>query len=275
LRPGGAKFGGWTPDPGVPARIPGQRLQPGQGGFDYKVTRTPPMIHVTNRQSMAEFARELPALCLMGENTRGDADRDERAGASLRGGHPNLPERLNGLLLLRGRPVLKSLNVKFLTIAMAAPLLLPVAQGQTTGAAAPKEFEAASIRANPPDTGFHFAADSGAGGPGTNDPGIFRCTRCTLATLIAKAFDLRAYQFPGKSSLGDSTFEVTAGIPAGATQDEFRVMLQNLLKERFSLAYHFAKKNLKGYRLVVGKGGPKLSESTESAPAPVADQHGY
>jgi uncharacterized protein (TIGR03435 family) len=90
ILPGGPKFPTWTPDPNVPPQT--GRLQPGQSGFDWKTTRQPPSIHVTNRQSMAEFAKELPGLWYYAENTRGDADRDERVRATLRGaGKLDLP----------------------------------------------------------------------------------------------------------------------------------------------------------------------------------------
>ncbi len=147
-------------------------------------------------------------------------------------------------------------------IALLAPAFMAAAYGQTSGKA---EFEAASIKANPPQSGFHFAADAVSGGPGTADPGLFRCSRCSLATLIVKAFNLQPYQFPGRTSLTDSTYEVLAKIPAGATPEEFSAMLQNLLKDRFGLTWHFQEKKMKGYRLVIAKDGPKLKESTGAA----------
>jgi len=146
---------------------------------------------------------------------------------------------------------------------MLAPVCLAAALGQTSGKA---EFEVASIKANPPQTGFHFAADAASGGPSTADPGMFRCTRCSLATLIVKAFNLQPYQFPGRTSLTDNTYDVMAKIPAGATGEEFSAMLQNLLKDRFGLTWHFEEKKMKGYHLTVAKNGPKLKESTADQP---------
>ncbi len=144
--------------------------------------------------------------------------------------------------------------------------------GQT---AAKPEFEVASIKTNPPQQGFHFGSDAVvSGGPGTADPGMFRCSKCPLAVLITKAFNLQPYQFPGKGSLNDTTYEVMAKIPAGATPAQFSLMLQNLLQERFNLAWHFQEKQMKGYQLVVAKGGSKLKESTETASATPAGQHG-
>jgi uncharacterized protein (TIGR03435 family) len=154
-------------------------------------------------------------------------------------------------------------------IAILAPTLLVAVYGQSTGTA---EFEVASIKTNPPQPGFHFAADNASGGPGTSDPGLFRCSRCSLATLIFKAFNLQPYQFPGRTSLTDNTYEVAARIPTGATQEQFSAMLQNLLKDRFGLASHFNEKRLKGYRLVIAKGGPKLKESANDSFTP-ADFH--
>ena len=150
-------------------------------------------------------------------------------------------------------------------IAILAPALLVAAYGQTSGKA---EFEVASIKTNPPQPGFHFAADAATGGPGTADPGMFRCSRCSLATLIVKAFNLQPYQFPGRTSLTDNTYEILAKIPTGATAEEFSAMLQNLLKDRFGLTWHFQEKKMKGYHLVIAKDGPKLKESTGAPPPP-------
>ena len=79
-------------------------------------------------------------------------------------------------------------------IGMLAPTLLVAAYGQTSGKV---EFEVASIKINPAQPGFHFAAGAATGGPGTADPSMFRCSRCSLATLIVKAFNLQPYQLPG------------------------------------------------------------------------------
>jgi uncharacterized protein (TIGR03435 family) len=152
-----------------------------------------------------------------------------------------------------------------LKLALFVPLAV---YGQT------REFEAASIHPSPPREGFHFSSDSSSGGPGTPDPGMYRCSGCTLATLILKAFDLQNYQFPGRTSLGSGTFDVKAKVPEGATAVEFQAMFQNLLKERFGLTYHFQEKSLRGYHLVIAKSGSKLKESGEAARPPAVDQHG-
>jgi uncharacterized protein (TIGR03435 family) len=140
-----------------------------------------------------------------------------------------------------------------------------------------QEFEAASVKMNPPQTGFHFSTEAVSGGPGTADPAMFRCLHCSLGTLILKAYRLQPYQFPGRTSLNETTYDVTAKIPEGASAEAFSAMLQSLLKQRFGLIGHFEEKKMKGYRLVVAKGGAKLKESSgeaaSAAPTGV-DAHG-
>jgi uncharacterized protein (TIGR03435 family) len=155
--------------------------------------------------------------------------------------------------------------VSFITLHAA---LCAFACAQTPGTN--PEFEAVSIKPAAPQPFFH--ADSGTGGPGTSDPGMFHCT-CTLAALIEKAFDLQRYQFPGESALPSGAFEISAKIPAGATREQFLLMLQGVLKDRFALAWHYETKEFQGYDLTIAKGGPKLKEAS-SEPRPAAGPAG-
>lgn len=144
--------------------------------------------------------------------------------------------------------------MKRLQLAALSPILLATAFAQSP------QFEVASVKAGA--EGFRFSVDQGSGGPGTDNPGMFRCGNCTLATLIAKAFRLQSYQIPGRAALPRTGFQVNTRIAAGATEDDFLLMLQNLLKERFALAYHFEERPTRGYHLTIAKGGAKLKEST-------------
>jgi uncharacterized protein (TIGR03435 family) len=148
-------------------------------------------------------------------------------------------------------------------------LTLLIAAGTAANAQSP-EFEVATIKPAAPQTGHFPSPASGSGGPGTADPAMFRCTNCTLAFLIETAFGLERYQFPGRSALSGTSYEVAARLPAGATAEQFQGMLQNLLKDRFALASHFEKKPMQGYELVVGKNGPHLTGAQERPAAPVA-----
>ena len=178
---------------------------------------------------------------------------------------------------------MKAMILRVLSISLAF-FSVHLMYGQTPAGKVDRlEFEAASIRASAPPSGFHFGAapSAGVGGPGSSSPETFRCSTCTLSTLISTAFQLEKYQLPAQASLTGATFDIAAKVPAGATPEEFRVMLQNLLQERFGLAYHFEEKTFRGYHLVVAKGGPKLKESSDSvqpvipgAPSPRGDYHG-
>jgi len=62
-------------------------------------------------------------------------------------------------------------------------------------------------------------------------------------------------------------FDITAKIPQGAAKEQFRVMMQNLLKERFKLEVHHEQKEMPGFQFVVAKGGPKLTKAVEEPAA--------
>ena len=115
-----------------------------------------------------------------------------------------------------------------------------------------------------------------SGGPGSPTPGLFTCQNCTLPMLLTQAYDIKPYQLSGANGLEAERFNISAKVPAGTTKEDFRLMQQNLLAERFKLKIHHEKKEMQMYELVVGKNGPKLKESVEApaaqdgAPAPPA-----
>ena len=123
-------------------------------------------------------------------------------------------------------------------------------------AAAPA-FEVASVRHAPQDArSFRFN-----GGPGTKDPERFIAENISFLNLVMSAYDLKPYQVQGPGWMSTERYNVTAKVPAGATKDQFRVMLRGLLAERFALKVHRETREMLVYSLVVAKGGPKLQES--------------
>jgi uncharacterized protein (TIGR03435 family) len=106
------------------------------------------------------------------------------------------------------------------------------------------------------------------GGPGSSDPGLFTCTNYNLANLVSYAFDLRAYQFSGADYADRKRYNITAKVPPGTTKEQFKLMFQNLLVERFKLAYRYEKKESDVYDLVVTKGGLKMKESPPADSTP-------
>ncbi|MEO8593455.1 MAG: TIGR03435 family protein [Candidatus Solibacter sp.] len=135
-------------------------------------------------------------------------------------------------------------------------------------------FEVASIKVAPPPEASpigRVAMRMGCtGGPGTQSPGQYTCMNSPVSVLISQAFGLRAYQYPAVASGDGPRYNVSAKIPAGATKEQVQTMFKNLLIERFKLAYHFEKREMPVYDLVVGKNGSKLKPSPEQ-PAPPPD----
>jgi uncharacterized protein (TIGR03435 family) len=138
--------------------------------------------------------------------------------------------------------------------------------------AAPLAFEVASVKvAGPLQRGRLFGM---RGGPGTNDPGQISWNYATLQDVLLKAYDVMEYQVSGPPWLGSEHYDITAKVPAGTSAEQFRLMLQNLLSERFHLKLHRETREGTVYELTVGKNGPKFKPSAPepaSAAAPEAD----
>lgn len=134
-----------------------------------------------------------------------------------------------------------------------------------SAAAAQTQFEVASIR--PSGTQSVRGSD---GGPGHRDPTRFTYGRAELLSLILMAYNVNPFQVSSHAPLDREAFDLAANVPAGATKEQFRVMLQNLLKDRFNLKVHLESKEFPAYELVVLKSGLKLKEAVagESASRP-------
>ena len=155
------------------------------------------------------------------------------------------------------------------TFRMAPAILAAaVALGQT--APDTLTFEVASVKpAAPPTPGRMMMGIRG--GPGTSDPGQATFSNVTQRMLLAEAYGVQDYQISGPGWLDTERYEIVAKVPKGATKEQYRVMLQNLLAERFHLTLHHETKELPRYELVVAKGGPKLKEAAAPAQPQSAD----
>jgi uncharacterized protein (TIGR03435 family) len=124
-------------------------------------------------------------------------------------------------------------------------------------------FEVASIKPSEPPVPGRGMMMGSNGGPDTKDPGIYRCTNCNLVMLITQAYDIKFFQLNYPKWMDDVRFEINAKVPEGATKAQMRLMLQDLLAERFKLALHHETKEMQVYDLVVAKGGSKLIEHVD------------
>lgn len=152
--------------------------------------------------------------------------------------------------------------------ALPLAVMLACAAAAQTGDH-PTEFEVASVKPSAPQEMNRSFVRMG-GGPGTNDPGQITYTNVPLRSLLANAYGVKGYQITGPGFLDTERFDVLAKVPKGTSKDDAKLMLQNLLAERFQLKLHREQKEQSIYALVVGKNGPKLKESAPE-PAPTGD----
>src|SRR5580704_4948987 len=94
----------------------------------------------------------------------------------------------------------------------------------------PLSFEVATVKLHPP--GPEGSATTQTGGPGTGDPTRITIVNRTLHRLLIEAYVLKGYQLQDPPTLDQIRYDVTAVVPAGATEEDARVMMQNLLIER-------------------------------------------
>ena len=150
------------------------------------------------------------------------------------------------------------------------------------------QFEVASVKAVPPPAGPNNGSSRGCfGGPGSSDPVRYTCANASVSLMAIQAYGLKPYQLRPPARTDTYRFNVEAKVPPGATADQVKMMLRNLLTERFKLAFHYEKTETQAYTLVVAKGGIKIKESgppsvapsengaKQPRPGPVTDPDGF
>lgn len=159
------------------------------------------------------------------------------------------------------RGVAQGVGPVLLAVIAAGGVGLGGAQERPASAARPPAFEVASVKpAGPPVPGVPIGP---AGGPG-KDPGRFSYNNARLNDLLSYAYSVQLDQIIGPDWIGSAeyTYTVAATMDPKTTEAEFRVMLQNLLAERFQVRLHHETRNRPGYELTVAKGGVKMKEWT-------------
>lgn len=151
----------------------------------------------------------------------------------------------------------------FLLLATSLATSIALVQKTVSVPASPtRSFEVASIR--PHQGPLHVIGGFSSSGPRLTLEGYNRML------LIEEAYNLRGYQISdsGPDLQSDTYFDITAIAEGSAspTRDEFRVLLQTLLAQRFNLKLHFASKEINVYALTVSKSGAKFKSSAPDAP---------
>jgi uncharacterized protein (TIGR03435 family) len=115
------------------------------------------------------------------------------------------------------------------------------------------EFEVASIRRNVSAARPYLGPTVG---------GRFTATNITLKMLISLAWRTQSFAISGAPSwVGTEGYDVVAKEPEpNATDDEFLLMMQNLLKDRFGLRVHTETREMPVYLLLPAKNGLKLPD---------------
>jgi uncharacterized protein (TIGR03435 family) len=149
-------------------------------------------------------------------------------------------------------------------IAPAVLFLLPsIVAAQTP----PPEFEVASVKPAPPGTPYGGMR----GGPGTSSPGQIVYSSTTLRAVTAKAYGVQRFQIVGPPWFDQQRFDITAKIPPSTTMQQFQLMLQKLLADRFKLELHRENRTASVYDMTIAKTGLKMKESPAlEAPAPAS-----
>ncbi|HVW07939.1 MAG TPA: TIGR03435 family protein [Bryobacteraceae bacterium] len=128
----------------------------------------------------------------------------------------------------------------------------------TAGAQNNRQFEIISIK--PANT-----TDPTAGAVKLDPGERFTARSISAKVLMSIAFDLRPSEISGGPRwIIDDRFEVIAKGSGDEklTADQIRPMVKGLLISRFRLRYHFEKKEVAAYGLVIAKGGSKLQKTS-------------
>jgi uncharacterized protein (TIGR03435 family) len=139
--------------------------------------------------------------------------------------------------------------------------------GQAADSPAPA-FDVASVKASQP------GQPGAGGGRGRRDniqvsPGTVTMRNVSLKSSIRWAWHVSEFQVSGPDWLDSERYEIAGKAPGPATEEQLRLMMQTLLRERFKLALHRQTKELSAYVLVVGKNGPKVQETKTEGEASI------
>jgi uncharacterized protein (TIGR03435 family) len=128
--------------------------------------------------------------------------------------------------------------------------------GSGASPALAQAFAVVSIR--PSAESVKFESD----GETTVTPGTVRMRDVTIETCIKWAYGMQKGQVSGPSLLTSERYDIIAKADDAANDEQMRLMTRALLKERFELAFHTERKELRSFALTIAKGGPKLKQAT-------------
>jgi uncharacterized protein (TIGR03435 family) len=140
------------------------------------------------------------------------------------------------------------------SVACAVAITAQIVPVQAQSTEAHPKFDAASVKLDTRGirVGVNVAIQ---GGPGTSNPGFFNISYGQpMKLLISKAYEVAPDQIFGPAWLDDvpaNLYTITARLPPDTTREQFLLMWQDLLAERFHITLHHETRNFPGYDLVV------------------------
>jgi uncharacterized protein (TIGR03435 family) len=120
---------------------------------------------------------------------------------------------------------------------------------------APTEFEVAEIKVSKPD------------GPqtGSINPGRIEVFGITMKEMLNFAYDVEEESIAGAPKWTDTDhFDLIAKTPTAVPFEDMRVMLQNLIVQKFKFTFHREDQPMPVFALTVGKRTPKLKDADPS-----------
>lgn len=130
----------------------------------------------------------------------------------------------------------------------------------------PLSFDAASVKPAQPSG----PQDGRNGGAVLWHEGMGRIhyPAITMRSLLIEAYGVKTFQVEGPGWIDTERYAVDAVMPPATTRDELRVMMQNLLANRFGLSAHRETREQLLYSLTVAKSGSKMKEAPKVPAAP-------
>jgi bla regulator protein BlaR1 len=193
-----------------------------------------PRIYAQGILKVCELCVESPIACVSG----------------ISGG--NLRQRIERIVSYGAIRKLNRARKLLLGFAAVTGIAIPIAIGQQT--AAPK-FEVASIRAN------HLGSTSSDLGPPIGNR--FTARNVYIKILMRVAYNVQDFQIVGAPDWTETDrFDIQATADrSNVNRDEYRLLLQSLLTERFGLNAHRETKEEPVFLLTAASGGSRLKES--------------
>ena len=215
-----------------------------------------PDVYAESLLKACRFCLESPLTCVSGITGAG------------------LNRRIHSIMTLRSDPLSRSKRFMICALGLIA-VLGPFSLGIMRGAAVHSQillktgprpaFEVATIKPSKPDEDKNVMM-------GTRD-GYYSAKHMSFRELVKLAYQLnlddqlvgasgwmdREY-FDIEAKAGDSEIESMRRLGAAWAMEQFRLILQSFLEDRFRLKVSTRVQDLPAYALVVARGGPKLKE---------------